>query len=145
MVCNAGGGHLEAYGEDCLIVSVGSNGDASFEETMRSFNPSCAVHIYDPSLSAEQIANVPSWATFSTSPLMPARPRGGTRAVASRCSRLIVRDAEFEALPAWLEATACTDLIIPEVRLLEPASGGECEGAHAALPRPDVDGRARGL
>ena len=47
MVCDAAG-VLNAR-DDCLIVSVGSNGDVSFEEAMRTFNLQCEVHIYDVS------------------------------------------------------------------------------------------------
>ena len=114
MVCNAEE-VISRHAEDCLIVSVGSNGDASFEETMRSFNPSCAVHIYDPSLSAEQIANVPSWATFFNEPFNASTPERRYKGRRVAMLKIDCEGCEFEALPAWLEATACTDLIIPEV------------------------------
>jgi hypothetical protein len=66
MVCDASS-VLNAR-KDCLVVSVGSNGDVSFEAAMRSFNSNCEFHIYDPYLTPEQAAVIPAWAAFFNEP-----------------------------------------------------------------------------
>lgn len=113
MVCDAEG--VLQRQRECLIVSVGSNGDVSFETAMRSLAPHCAVHIYDPTLTPEKRARIPSWATFYNEPfnattvLKPAY-KGKSIAIL----KIDCEGCEFDALGPWSRHT-CTDLIIPEV------------------------------
>ena len=75
---------LDRHSNDCVIVSVGSNGDVSFEEGMRALHPSCDVHIYDPFVTPEQAARIPNWATFYAEPFNAStgRMRYANRSVA---------------------------------------------------------------
>ena len=34
-------------GEDCLVYSIGSNGDFQFEEAIKKINPRCEIHTFD--------------------------------------------------------------------------------------------------
>lgn len=36
--------------EHCVVYSVGSNNDFSFEESIHSFNPACEIHTFDPTV-----------------------------------------------------------------------------------------------
>ena len=112
-VCNAQA-TLDRHANDCVIVSVGSNGDVSFEEEMRALRPSCAFHIYDPFLTAEQEARIPAWAQYFNEPFNATT---GRRRYAGRHVAILKIDCEgceFHSMAGWLEST-CTDLILPEV------------------------------
>ena len=127
MVCDAN--KVLNARSDCLIVSVGSNGDVSFEEAMRGFNSACEVHIYDPYLTAEKAARIPSWAQFfpkafnSTTALSPLYKGRSISILKIDCE-----GCEFDGIPSWLEST-CTDLVIPEVH------GCRYDATDPILPR----------
>jgi len=45
---------------DCLVYSVGSNGDFSFEDAIRAYNPKCEIHTFDHTWNGKS----PSWLNF---------------------------------------------------------------------------------
>lgn len=50
---------LVRAGQRCLVVSVGSNGESSFERAVHEINPHCEVHVYDHTLSAAKLSALP--------------------------------------------------------------------------------------
>ena len=49
-------------GAHCLVYSIGSNDEFSFEEAVHHYNPSCEIHTFDP--VASQPVNKPSYVHF---------------------------------------------------------------------------------
>ena len=48
--------------DDCVVVSVGSNGDFTFEEAIRRTLPHCTVHVFDGTMKGRPgFAGPPSW------------------------------------------------------------------------------------
>jgi len=45
---------------DCLVYSIGSNGDFSFEASVREYNPNCEIHTFDHTWDG----NPPEWLTY---------------------------------------------------------------------------------
>jgi len=56
------GGHRLAQKEKCVIYSIGSRGDYSFEEDMHAINPNCEIHTFDP---GAYDASSPSFINFN--------------------------------------------------------------------------------
>lgn len=54
--------HRVLSGSDCVVYSVGSNNDFSFEEAVHNFNPRCEIHTFDH--TASQSKNTPSFLKF---------------------------------------------------------------------------------
>ena len=52
------------HGPPCHVVSVGSNGEASFERAVHGLAPRCVIHTLDGTLSTQQRANVPKFVDF---------------------------------------------------------------------------------
>ena len=114
MVCDAKA-VLERQADDCLVVSVGSNGDVSFEEAMRAFNPACEVHIYEPAMTPKMAATIPTWAKLYAEPFDGAtvdKPEYANRSIA--ILKIDCEGCEFDAMRPWLERS-CTDLVLAEV------------------------------
>jgi hypothetical protein len=40
--------HRALAGPNCIVYSIGSNGDFGFEEAVHNFNPACTIHTFDP-------------------------------------------------------------------------------------------------
>ena len=99
----------------CLTLSIGSNGDVAFERSVHELQPNCMVHIMDPTLDAARRRRIPRFASF-----FPAAFDEGTgqlQRYRGRHVNLLKIDCEgceFTALPAWLEET-CTSQILIEV------------------------------
>jgi len=54
-------------GSNCLVVSVGSHGDFSFEEAVHALNPRCRIDTWDGTLTAEQAARAPPYVRLERS------------------------------------------------------------------------------
>ena len=114
MVCDARE-VLSRHADGCLIVSVGSNGDTSFEVAMRALNPACEVHIYEPAMTAGMAKTIPKWAKLYEEPFGPDtadKPEYANRSIA--ILKIDCEGCEFEAMPTWLTRT-CTELVLTEV------------------------------
>ncbi|KAL9178453.1 hypothetical protein ACHAXT_003783 [Thalassiosira profunda] len=52
----------EGAGERCLVYSIGSNNDVSFERAVHDFMPGCEIHTFDPTLQTAFVGD--KYATF---------------------------------------------------------------------------------
>ena len=90
---------------ECTVLSIGSNGEASFERAVHALNPRCEIHIYDHTLTRRKKRRLPSFVTlyeeaFNATTQQRARYAG-------RVVHLLKMDCdgcEFDALPRWLDS-----------------------------------------
>ena len=136
LVCDAQA--IVRAGRRCLVVSIGSNGEASFERDVHRLNPDCEIHTYDhtlnPSKRSALLLAVPS--TNQPRPIgrnawsMPeqARWRKAQAAIASGTKRVLTLFEEpFEGQEYQLRRYAGR-----AVQLLKM----DCDGCEfKALPR----------
>ena len=106
----------------CVVLSVGSNGEASFERAVHALNPACAVHIYDHTLTRRKRRRLPAFATlyeeaFNATAAQLARYAGRT----VQLMKMDCDGCEFDALPRWLESGVCTEQVLFELHGSEAA------------------------
>ena len=115
----------------CLVVSVGSHGEASFENDVLALNRSCEVHTLDPAMSpAEEKHSSASHRVFreAFTPSSATLPRYTNRTIS--LLKIDCDGCEFDALLPWLAST-CTEQILVEVRAaLRPPLRGGCLDAR---------------
>lgn len=100
----------------CTVLSIGSNGEASFERAVHALNPRCAIHVYDHTLSLRKKRRLPAFVTlfeeaFNATPPQLARYLGGSVALL----KMDCDGCEFDALPRWLAAGVCTQQLLFEL------------------------------
>ena len=109
---------VEVADQKCVIVSVGSNGDFSFEEAMRSAFPACTVHTFDGTMKGRPgFAGPPAWLAPSfhyenfgpESYKLPAFAGGETAVLKMDCEGC----ENIALLPAV--RSSCANLILVEI------------------------------
>ena len=109
----------------CLVVSVGLNGDTSFEEALHSYAPHCTVHGYDGTLTgpvrSALAAKLPKWLHFHPSNFGSKTWQKFAEVESARFAREHVVDVlkidcetcEHSALAPWLD-NVCTEQVLLE-------------------------------
>ena len=109
---------VEVADQKCVIVSVGSNGDFSFEESMRRTFPACTVHTFDGTMKGRPgFAGPPAWLAPSfhyenfgpESYKLPAFAGGETAVLKMDCEGC----ENIALLPAV--RSSCANLILVEI------------------------------
>lgn len=106
----------------CLIVSVGSNGDFSFETAVHAAYPRCTIHVFDgtPGKSDTWAKLAPKWLTYHATHFYAGSWKsfvgaGSTRRLPTvTVLKMDCEGCEFEALPSFLEHT-CTEQVLCEL------------------------------
>ena len=99
----------------CLVVSIGSNGEAGFEESVHATAPHCEVHTWDGTLNKRKIAMLPSFVS-----LMRRNFRNDSwtkyahRNVSIAVLKMDCEGCEFGALPPLVDSI-CVEQILMEV------------------------------
>jgi hypothetical protein len=101
----------------CSVISVGSNGEAGFEEGVHTIAPQCTIDVWDGTLDAPKRARVPKYANlkfmdrnFDTKSY---QEYAGQRSKISLL-KMDCEGCEMTSLPRFIE-TICTDQVILEV------------------------------
>ena len=102
--------------ESCVVVSVGSNGDFSFEEAIHEMYPHCSVHVFDGTMAGRaDLASPPAWlaSTFHAENF----GEGSWRLFSEGSVAILKMDCEgceFSALLPFLKRV-CTDAVLVEI------------------------------
>jgi len=103
----------------CTIVSVGSNGDATFETSMREFSPWCQTDTWDGTLTGHRAGlkkRLPAWVNLIEHNFGPQTwtyySEKGIDSV--RLLKIDCEGCEFSSLLPWLE-NLCTEQILIEI------------------------------
>ena len=114
---------------DCLVVSIGSHGDYSFEQDVHALAPHCHIHTYDGTLKEWGVKRAPSYVTLFVRNMTATTYREyADQRVA--VLKMDCEGCEFDSLLPWV-AHVCTDSILLEIHTchVNQLSRGE-EGAH---------------
>ena len=133
MLCDVG--RLSARGAACTVVSVGSNGESSFERAVHALAPACALHTLDGTLTGSRAAlasALPPYVRFEAVNFGPTT----WRAFAGRTVDVLKLDCEgceYDSLPPWV-SRVCTDQIVLELHAC-PTVRGQPRHALARVNR----------
>lgn len=105
-VCNA---EALASHESCVVYSVGSNGDFSFEAGIHEINPLCEIHTFDHTVAIEVMQKVPKWLKFHSVGL-GAYDTGNIKTLPS-IRKMLGHEGRWVFLRTWrsFPAPACND------------------------------------
>ena len=113
----------DAWGNDCHVVSVGSDGDAEFERGVHALAPHCRIDTHDGTLTGRRAAlatRLPPYVTFRSRNFH----RGSWQHYARQHRHITVlkidcESCEFDVLAPWV-ANVCTDQILLELHAFTP-------------------------
>ena len=145
LVCDPGATLAQRADSPCRVVSVGSNGDMSFENATRTAAPHCAIDTWDGTLGGHNVAKkrmkleAAKWLNFIPRNFEPSswqfyahasnHSKGWRRHRPSvRLLKMDCEGCEFDSLRPWL-TNVCTEQILIEVSPLE-------RGDAVPMPRP---------
>lgn len=103
---------------DCAVLSVGSNGDAAFEEAIHQLSPRCRIDTFDGTLNEAKVAMLPAFVTFHPRNFGPDTWRELAQAGVRRLAvlKMDCEGCEYEALPAFIERSPiCVEQIVVEI------------------------------
>ena len=106
----------------CVVISIGSNGEASFERAVHALNPACEIHIYDHTLTRRKRRRLPGFVTLYEEAFNATAAQ--LRRYAGRTVQLLKMDCdgcEFDAVPLWLASGVCTQQLLFELHGSEAA------------------------
>jgi len=124
VACLDGRPALEAAVHDCLVISVGSNGDYSFEASVHKLNPRCHIDTWDGTLDAAKAAAAPPYvrlvrSNFDSNSWQRYKLKPRVAALKMDCE-----GCEYDALLPLVRNT-CVDLLLIELH--------DTAGATAAI------------
>lgn len=146
--------------QPCHVISIGSNGEPSFEIAVHGVAPHCVIDTFDGTLNGTREglrSNLPSYINF-----IPMNVDGNTwrrydRAMGSIAPsrgggmhhisllKMDCEGCEFDALPPFLD-NLCIDQILLEIHICRQGSGGlrmarRLQQAHRLMMRLDTQYR----
>lgn len=137
----------------CLVVSVGSKGEASFERRVHQIAPHCLVDIWDGTLIGSRkhmTKGIPKFANFLARNFETDSWSNYSHTKHVPLLKIDCEGCEMDTLAPWLEHGPCTDQIVMEIHpwpWLEKPREYAADSTAAALrvPRYDRFGRLMAL
>jgi len=103
---------------DCNVISVGSNGDASFEEAIHNIAPGCRIDTFDGTLNDHKRSQLPSYVNFHAFNFGVDTWKVLVEAGICQLSilKMDCEGCEYDCLPAFIEQSPiCVEQIVVEV------------------------------